>query len=112
MLNVELAEKIIDQLTECTDYNINIMDDRGIIVASRDKSRVGTFHEIAFEIVQKKLEVKEVEAKDNFLGTRAGINMALEYERRIIGVLSITGENVESLRPTTGVFMAWMLKSP
>ncbi len=99
MLNVELSEKIIDRLTECTGYNINIMDERGIIVASRDKSRVGTFHEIAFEIVQKKLEVKEVEAEDTYPGTKAGINMALEYKRSTIGVLGITGENAESLRP-------------
>ncbi|MCI9068423.1 MAG: hypothetical protein HFI65_07130 [Lachnospiraceae bacterium] len=33
MLNVELSEKIIDRLTECTGYNINIMDERGIILA-------------------------------------------------------------------------------
>ncbi|MCI8465486.1 MAG: CdaR family transcriptional regulator [Lachnospiraceae bacterium] len=99
MLNVELAEKIIDRLTECTDYNINIMDERGIIVASRDKSRVGTFHEVAFEIVRQNMESKEVEAEDTFLGTKAGINMALEYKRNVIGVIGITGENIDLIRP-------------
>ena len=47
VLDVELAEKIIDKLADCTDYNVNIMNDKGIIVASKDKSRVGTFHEVA-----------------------------------------------------------------
>ncbi|QNM06703.1 CdaR family transcriptional regulator [Qiania dongpingensis] len=98
MLDVELAEKIIEKLTECTDYNINIMNERGIIVASTDKSRVGTFHEVAFEIINKKLDFKEVEAEDTFLGTKAGINMALEYKRNVIGVLGLTGE-IEKIRP-------------
>lgn len=98
MLDVRLAEKIIDRLAECTDYNINIMDERGTIVASRDKSRVGTFHEVAFEIVSKKLDSKEVEAEDTFLGTKAGINMALEYKRDIIGVLGLTGK-IGEIRP-------------
>ncbi len=91
VLDVELAEKIIDKLADCTDYNVNIMNDKGIIVASKDKSRVGTFHEVALEIVQKKLDYKEVEAEDTFLGAKPGINMPLEYKKTIIGVLGLTG---------------------
>ena len=93
MLEVELAEKIIDKLSGVTDYNINIMNEQGIIVASKDKSRIGTFHEVAFEIVNKKLDYKEVEAEDTFLGTKPGINMALEYKKKIIGVLGLTGQD-------------------
>ena len=91
VLDVELAEKIIDKLADCTDYNVNIMNDKGIIVASKDKSRVGTFHEVALEIVQKKLDYKEVEAEDTFLGAKPGINMPLEHKKTIIGVLGLTG---------------------
>ena len=86
MLDVELAERIIDKLVGCTDYNINIMNEKGIIVASKDKSRIGTFHEVAFEIVSKGLDYKEVEAEDTFLSVKPGINMALEYKKKIIGV--------------------------
>ena len=71
VLDVELAEKIIDKLADCTDYNVNIMNDKGIIVASKDKSRVGTFHEVALEIVQKKLDYKEVEGGGHFPGREA-----------------------------------------
>lgn len=81
-----MAERIIDKLVGCTDYNINIMNEKGIIVASKDKSRIGTFHEVAFEIVSKGLDYKEVEAEDTFLGVKPGINMALEYKKKIIGV--------------------------
>ena len=92
MLNVELAERVIDKLSGCTEYNINIMNEKGIIVASKDKSRIGTFHEAAFEIIDKKLDYKTVEAEDTYLGTKPGINMAMEYKKKIIGVLGLTGE--------------------
>ena len=92
MLDVGLTERIIEKLADCTDYNINIMDEKGIFIASTDKSRIGTFHEAAFEIVQKNLESREITGEDTFLGTREGVNMALKYKNRTIGVLGLTGE--------------------
>lgn len=98
MLDIKLTEKIIDKLAECTDYNINIMNEKGIVIASRDRSRVGTFHEVAWEIISKKLELKEVEAEDTFLGTKAGLNMALEFRKETVGVIGITGK-ISEVRP-------------
>jgi len=36
MLYHEIAEKFITRLTAYTKYNINIMDDKGVIIASRN----------------------------------------------------------------------------
>lgn len=52
MIDVALARKFIEQITQYTDYNINIMNDQGVIIASRDPKRVGTFHEVAYYIVR------------------------------------------------------------
>ena len=95
MLDVELAEKFIEKMSECTKYNINIMNKRGEIIASSDKSRVGTFHEIAYTIVQKQLDFVEVNFEEKFLGVRKGINMALKYKNETIGVIGVTGETAE-----------------
>ena len=91
MLNVELAEKFIEKILIYTDYNINIMNDKGIIIASRDKSRVGTFHEIAYQIIKEDKNVIEVEMDDTYLGTKNGVNMAFFHKNTRIGVVGVTG---------------------
>ena len=44
MFDVEIARKFIERLTAYTSYNVNIMNERGIIIASRNPERIGTFH--------------------------------------------------------------------
>ena len=46
-----LAGKLIERISNFTDYNVNIMDENGILVASRMKERIGSFHEVAFDII-------------------------------------------------------------
>lgn len=44
MISKLLAEKFIEQVTEYTSYNVNIMDEDGVIIASRNSERVGQYH--------------------------------------------------------------------
>ena len=44
MIKPDMAQKLIDQITGYTEYNINIMDGNGVIIASRDPGRIGTYH--------------------------------------------------------------------
>ena len=99
MIKTAFAAKIIEKLAEYTSYNINIMDEQGIIIASRDKSRIGAFHEIAYIIVTQKTPQIEVTEDDDYLGVRNGVNLALLYKNKIVGVLGITGppEEVKSV---------------
>lgn len=43
MLDNFLAEKFIKKAGESTEYNINIMDEKGVIIASKDAERIGNF---------------------------------------------------------------------
>lgn len=52
MLENSLAEKLIEQVTRYTSYNVNIMNEKGVIIASRNPERIGKFHEVAWQIVQ------------------------------------------------------------
>lgn len=67
-LNVAFAEKFITKLTAYTSYNINIMNQKGIIIASRNPERVGDFHEIAFDMISEHKDVIEVSEQEEFLG--------------------------------------------
>lgn len=91
MLNVDLAEKFIEKIVTYTDYNINIMNDEGIIIASRDKTRVGSFHEIAYQVINEGKDVIEVECDNAYLGTRKGLNMSFFHKNIKIGVIGVTG---------------------
>ena len=42
MIEPELARKFIERLTQYTEYNINIMQESRVIIASRDPTRVAT----------------------------------------------------------------------
>lgn len=95
MIDVALAEKFVKRSANYTQYNINVMDEKGIIIASSSPDRVGSFHEVAWQIIKADRDVVEVVSADNFQGGRTGINMALFLHRRKIGVLGITGDPEE-----------------
>ena len=49
---------LVENLKEIINYNINIIDTSGIIVASTDSQRVGDFHLIGKECVENKPDNK------------------------------------------------------
>ncbi|HJB86328.1 MAG TPA: helix-turn-helix domain-containing protein [Candidatus Dorea faecigallinarum] len=97
-LNVAFAEKFITKLTAYTSYNINIMNQKGIIIASRNPERVGDFHEIAFDMISEHKDVIEVSEQEEFLGVQPGINLAVVCEGEWLGVVGTTGKPGE-VRP-------------
>jgi len=96
MLNQEIAQRFIDRLDRVLDFNINIMDNRGIIIASRDPLRIGTFHEVAREVLVKGLSGLSV-SRDEILppGVRPGINLPVVLDGNPEGVIGVTGDAPE-----------------
>lgn len=92
MIKPDMAQKLIDQITGYTEYNINIMDGNGVIIASRDPGRIGTYHEAAGRILRSGTDVIEIEDDKMYPGALPGINMAIKTDGRTEGVLGVTGE--------------------
>ncbi|MBU9726425.1 CdaR family transcriptional regulator [Diplocloster modestus] len=92
MLDKVLAGKFMERVQNYTDYNVNIMDEKGIIIASKDEKRVGSFHEVAYRILQGEGDEISVSEKDGFLGVKEGVNIAIVENRKRIGVIGITGK--------------------
>ena len=95
MLEVSLAEKLIEQITKYTDYNVNIMNGEGIIIASRNPDRIGTYHEPAWQILHGKEDIITVNSDSDYPGVSRGINMAIEIDGRREGVVGVTGDPEE-----------------
>lgn len=98
MIEVDLARKFIEQITKYTDYNINIMNEQGYIIASRDPKRVGTFHAVAYKIVTGKEDMVVTAGENDYPGVRRGINLVINIDGRRDGVVGITGDP-EEIKP-------------
>ena len=95
MIDPMLANSFIKRVAQCTEYNINIMDERGIIIASRNPARVGTFHEVAMKIMKGTQDVIIVNEENSGYGVKKGVNMAIYSKNHKEGVLGITGDPEE-----------------
>ena len=89
-VNRSLAEQIVNTIKDVCNYDINFIDCSGIILASTNPARIGTFHEIGLKAAQTGTSI-EVTEDDSFSGTQKGINMPLYHEGRILAVIGITG---------------------
>ena len=92
MLDNFLAEKFIEKAGESTEYNINIMDERGVIIASKDAERIGDFHEVAYWIIHGDEEIIEVPDGGKYLGVRPGVMLPVIQKGKRIGAIGVTGE--------------------
>lgn len=97
-MNPEFAQKFIQRTVKNLPYNVNIMDQSGIIIASKDASRIGDFHEVASKMLNGTIDTGVVTKKDHYIGTKPGINMFIEHRGEKVGVICVTGdpENVQS----------------
>jgi carbohydrate diacid regulator len=95
LLSSNVAEQIVDQLSKVMEQNINIMDMNGLIISSTDPVRVGTVHGGAVRIIQEHLKELIIETDDEYMGAKNGINLPIEFNNEIIGVIGLTGKSDE-----------------
>lgn len=89
-----LAEEFIDRIREMTEYNVNVMNDKGIIIASKNLNRIGDFHEIAYQIVRGNAPFIEVDSETckKYVGVQPGIMFPVVVHGERIGSVGVTGE--------------------
>jgi len=100
ILTEELAKNIVKKIISILGKNINIIDDKGIIMASGDESRIGSFHEGAENAINFNRTI-EVNVEENrykpYGNVKPGVNIPIYFKNRIVGVVGITG-NPEEIR--------------
>lgn len=83
--------KIVNEISLAIGEQINMMDHEGIIIASTDASRIGTFHAGAKRIIDEKLNSLVIRSDDEYIGAKPGINLPIEFQNEIVGVIGVTG---------------------
>ena len=97
MLLEDMANEIVSFTSELVGgRTINVMNTDGIIVASTEKHRVGSFHQGALEAVRTGNPVAiRADQLAQYPGAKQGYNMPLRVNGAVIGVVGIFGDPPE-----------------
>lgn len=94
MINPVFAQNFVRKINHQMDLKINVMNEKGMIIASATPERIGDFHMCAYEIIQQGLNLLVTEKPtSDLIGVNApGVNMRLVNNSETIGVIGVTGE--------------------
>ena len=92
LIHISIAQSIVDITMSVLHVNVNIMDVNGTVIAAGDKSRIGTFHCAAAEVIatgqKKAVSAQEAATMDN---VEPGATYPIVYKGEVIGALGMTG---------------------
>ena len=83
--------KIVQEISNIIGERVNMMDHEGMIIASTDPARIGTFHAGAKRVVEERLEILTIHGNEEYEGAKPGLNLPIEFQNDIIGVIGVTG---------------------
>ncbi len=89
----KIAQNIIEQTAHIVAPNtVNLMDENGIIIASSDEKRIGTFHSGAYKAIIEKNEVNIYPNEiKKFEGAKQGVNIPIIKKNKVVAVIGIFG---------------------
>ncbi|MED1472084.1 CdaR family transcriptional regulator [Bacillus salipaludis] len=103
MLTREIAQTIVLETSLRLNRNINIMNEKGIIIASCDSSRIDDIHEGALEVLKSgETLIIPYNEEGVWRGAHPGINLPIVFQDKILGVIGITG-NPEDIKELGGI---------
>ncbi|MFB3170203.1 sugar diacid recognition domain-containing protein [Neobacillus sp. 179-C4.2 HS] len=88
-INKVLAQEIADKVMTVIPYNVNIMDETGMIIGSGDANRKGSFHQGAIAAIEQNTIVCIYDLEGPSM---PGVNIPIHFRKNIIGVIGISGE--------------------
>lgn len=97
-LNQTTAAEIIKRITPVIDFDLNMIDNKGWILASTNPQRIDTYHEGAHLLIERSLEELIIDEDWKYDGCRQGVNLPIHFATEIIGVIGITGNPEEVIK--------------
>ena len=93
MLDMQVAQTIVNRTMSVLHVNVNIMDVSGRVIAAGNRARIGAYHSAAAEVIAtgRKKAVSAAEAA-RLDGVRPGVTLPIIYKDAILGALGMTGE--------------------
>jgi carbohydrate diacid regulator len=92
LLDTGLAQEIVTRTMRIIPFNVNVMDAKGVILASGNPVRVGELHAGALLALAKKLTVEiDAAAARNMHGAMPGINLPMTVNGQVCGAIGLSG---------------------
>lgn len=88
IISHELAQKLVNYIMKIVPYNINIIDESGLIIASGHPERIGLEHKAGLSAIRNN-RIEAVSVDQN--GMKPGVNMPIRYRDSLCGVVGISG---------------------
>ena len=98
----KIAQKFVNRMKKLFNIDMNIINEKGIIIASSQLERIGDFHEMAYHMIENNIPYTYNEKLDeNLKGVRTGVNMLLKKSNlpyKVIGITGVPQENEKMIR--------------
>lgn len=96
MISNEIAETIVKETSLRLNRNVNIMNEKGVIIASKNTARLNQIHEGALEVLRSGESLSiEANERGKWQGAQPGINLPIMFQEQIVGVIGVTGDPEE-----------------
>ena len=92
------ASMIVKEISSIIGERVNMMNQEGIIIASTDPTRIGTFHAASKKIINEKLDEIVIHEENEYEGSRPGINLPIVFNGEIMGTIGVTGSSKEVVK--------------
>lgn len=97
-LSAKHAQKIIAEIRDIIDYDVDFIDRDGYIIASTTEKHVGNFHAIAKKIIDQNLQEVYITPQEASGIICAGLNLAVYCDKKAVGVVGISGVSEQSFK--------------
>ena len=87
----ELALKIVKDMKDIINQDLNFINTEGHIIASTDKKRIGQIHEASLKCIATNSDIV-INSDTEYEGSKKGINIPVHLNNEIVGVIGITGD--------------------
>ena len=100
MIDQRFAQDFVTKIYRQLHVNVNVMNEKAVIIASAMPERIGDFHICAYQIIQQRLPIlKTEEITKDLIGVNVpGVNMLLLEGQEPIGVVGVSGKPEEVLQ--------------
>ncbi|CNF03039.1 sugar diacid recognition domain-containing protein [Yersinia nurmii] len=87
------ARQIVQRAMSIIQYSVNVMNDKGIIIASGDPLRLNQRHEGAvLALMENRVVEIDCATAAKLKGVKPGINLPIIFHQQLVGVIGISGE--------------------
>ncbi len=90
LIDKKLAQQIVNTVKDVCGKDVNFIEPSGIISASTNEQRIGTYHEIGQKAAASGTTI-EVDTDDTYSGTYKGVNLPISHNHAIVAVIGISG---------------------